>query len=106
MKTLNDLNDELGQWVFPCDCGDHRHGLVIGRWQPGEEISLTLAYFPLSWRDRLRMAWRILRYGMGDLDMETMLVRSENVGALCEAMRHAAREGETAVLRDMSREDK
>jgi hypothetical protein len=94
MRTLQDLSEELGQWVFPCDCGDHRHGLVIGRWQPGEEISLTLAYFPLTWRDRLRMAWRILRYGTGDLDMETMLVRSENVDALCDTLRLAAGKGE------------
>ena len=83
--TLADLERQLGWVMFPCDCGDHRHGLVIGVEGEGD-IYLELAHFPMGWLNRMRAAWKILRYGTGGIDLNTMIVTADNVLALCDTI--------------------
>lgn len=85
MKTLEDVEDELGEFMFPCDCGDHQHGLVITRGDDGE-VWLQIAYFPLSIMTRIRAAWKMIRIGVGGFDADIMTVAPENIEALCNTI--------------------
>jgi len=92
MRTLSDLQDELGQWLFTCDCGDHQHGLLITQGDGGD-VDLQIAYFPLDFRQRLRAAWRMLRFGVGGYDADIMTVAAHNVEALCHTIARASERG-------------
>ena len=85
-KTIVDVQDSLGVWPFPCDCGDHRHTLVI---TIGEgDIYLEMSdVIPTLWQ-RIRAAFYILRYG--EHASGEMVVRNEKVEALVDTLRKAA----------------
>lgn len=89
MKTLEDLCEEIGLWVFPCACHDSRHGLVVSRNDEGG-FYLEVIQDGLSIVDRLRVAWRVLRDG-GYQSGSVVEVLAENVPALIDLLQRAAR---------------
>ncbi len=87
MKTLSDLQTDLGVWPFPCDCGDHRHALVITSLEDGD-ITVEIADYPPTLRQRFRAAWFLLWHG--EYLIGEMVVRGENIEALVHTLRKAA----------------
>lgn len=97
MKTLADFERERGGWLFPCDCGDMRHGLnVVADY---DTVWLEILYFPFTWRERIKAALSILRYGVGGIDAGSMIVRSDDMEALVEMLRLAVTVGKEQMER-------
>lgn len=84
--TLEEYEDSLGVWSFPCDCGDYRHAIVVTRGEA--DVFIEVADVPASFWQRVKSAWVIIRSGViidGDI-----VIRAENIEALCDTLRKAA----------------
>ena len=60
------MKEEKDSAFLICDC--FQHGLLVERFKDEEEVSLSLferglSGRILSWQERLRWCWQILRYG-------------------------------------------
>jgi len=66
------MNENTGvNRIYPCSCGCE--GLAVEYEKEQDEIYISMWYYglrsPLSFRERLRYCWQILRYGKPYADM-------------------------------------
>lgn len=89
---------------LPCECYDHAHYVYLcfdtwpdeddfGSLADPPDLFVSTVVHPLSWLDRLRVAWRILRGREHDFG-EVMLSPDH-----ADRLRDAVHEYQTAVLR-------